>query len=216
MPELRRQKRALLREQILAAARGLFIERGYRNINISDIALRSHITRRTIYAHFPTKEELLMTLHLKGLSERLAVMKKAMDPAPTGIAKIEAFGKVYFRHYKKNPDQLLLQVIMDAEKLDHKRISRDLMSDFNLANAEGHRLIEDALKLGKRDGTISKNINVKLYFIYLVFTLRAIAKQTLYPALIPVPSFGNRFYFGYLKLLLKSIGPQPDDPKERR
>lgn len=208
MGQKREQLRRDKEQRILAAARELFISRGYRNITFRDIAGQAGFTRRTVYAYYPTKEELMMTLHLEGLQKRLVVLEKAMAPAQTGLAKIEAFGRAYFRHYQVHPDQLRLQVVLDTEKLDHAKISPALMSRFRQANDLGHQQLEGALALGKRDGTISPGINVKLYFVYLVFTLRAIAKQTLFPALLPVDRFGEKFYYDYLKLLLKALAPE--------
>lgn len=205
----REQLRRDREQRILEAARELFISRGYRSITIRDIAIGAGFTRRTVYAYYPTKEELLMTIHLDGLGKRLAVLEKAMSPAHTGMAKIRAFGRAYFRYYRNNPAQLLLQVLLDAEKLDDSKISPGLMSRFNQANDRGHRLIENALLCGKKDGTISSQIDPKLYFIYLVFTLRAVAKQTLFPALRPVGKYGDKFYHDYLKLLLRSLRPEP-------
>lgn len=214
------QKRILLRQdkeqRILEAAKGLFISRGYANITIRDIAAGAGFTRRTVYAYFPTKEELLMTIHLNGLTKRLEVLEKAMTPAPDGLAKIRAFGLAYFRHYRENPEQLLLQVVLDAEKMDHNKISPALLSRFKQANNQGHRILENAILTGKKDGTISPRINAKLYFIYLVFTLRAVAKQTLFPALSPVGSYGNKFYYDYLGLLLRALKPEKLKPIQRR
>ncbi|MDQ7797355.1 MAG: TetR/AcrR family transcriptional regulator [Candidatus Edwardsbacteria bacterium] len=207
MGQKREQLRRDKEQKILAAAQLLFLSRGYRNITFRDIADQAGFTRRTVYAYFPTKEELMMTLHLEGLQKRLVVLEKAMAPAQTGLAKVDAFGRAYFRHYQAHPDQLLLQVILDTEKLDHAKISPALMSRFRQANDLGHEQLEGALALGKSDGTISPDINVKLYFVYLVFTLRAIAKQTLFPALLPVERFGEKFYYDYLKLLLKALAP---------
>jgi len=194
-------------KKILDSARELFIARGYQNITIRDIAAGAGLTRRTVYAYFPTKEELMMTLHLNGLIKRVEVLENALEKKKTGIEKIRAFGLAYYGHYKKNPDQLLLQVILDAEKLDDTKISSSLLSRFRLANAEGHRTLEEALALGKRDGTISSKIDVKLYFVYLVFTFRAVAKQTLFPTLSPVNKYGEKFYYDYLKLILKALKP---------
>lgn len=53
------QDRAILtRQAILAAAAGVFEERGYRAATISEILARAGVTRGALYFHFPSKEDL--------------------------------------------------------------------------------------------------------------------------------------------------------------
>lgn len=55
------------RERILAAAAGLFAVQGINATGMEQIAERAPVSKRTLYAHFRTKEELVLA-HLKDLA----------------------------------------------------------------------------------------------------------------------------------------------------
>ncbi|MFD5936594.1 MULTISPECIES: TetR/AcrR family transcriptional regulator [unclassified Streptomyces] len=55
------------RERILAAAAGLFAVQGINATGMEQIAERAPVSKRTLYAHFRTKDELVLA-HLKDLA----------------------------------------------------------------------------------------------------------------------------------------------------
>lgn len=55
--------RAARREEILAAARQVFAERGFRGTTIADIAEAANIALGTIYNYFPSKEDVFAALN---------------------------------------------------------------------------------------------------------------------------------------------------------
>lgn len=54
------------RERALAAASGLFAKQGITATTMEDVAAAAPVSKRTLYAHFPTKEELVLA-QLDGL-----------------------------------------------------------------------------------------------------------------------------------------------------
>lgn len=58
---------ALHREQIMQAAETMFSEKGFSQTTIEDISKASAYSRRTIYAYFESKEEILHHIIAKGL-----------------------------------------------------------------------------------------------------------------------------------------------------
>lgn len=47
------------RQRILAAARGHFFRHGFRNVTMDDLAAELAVSKKTLYAHFPSKDALL-------------------------------------------------------------------------------------------------------------------------------------------------------------
>ncbi len=70
---------ALKRERIIAAAVELFYERGYENTTLDSVAERLGVTKPFIYAHFPSKSELLAEICARGIASAL----RAMDSVRT-------------------------------------------------------------------------------------------------------------------------------------
>jgi AcrR family transcriptional regulator len=72
------------RERILEIALDLFIEKGYDNTSLRDIAEALGYTKAAIYYHFPSKNDIFMALHLQLhelFSERLRLL--ATDESAT-------------------------------------------------------------------------------------------------------------------------------------
>src|ERR1700716_4116842 len=72
-PGLRDRKKQRTRETIARAARELFAERGYHTTTLSEIAEAADVSTRTIFAYFPSKEDILF--------HNFAVMREALLPA---------------------------------------------------------------------------------------------------------------------------------------
>ena len=57
---LRERKKARIRETIAATAVRMFLESGFDQVSITDIAREADVSRRTLFAYFPTKEDLVL------------------------------------------------------------------------------------------------------------------------------------------------------------
>jgi AcrR family transcriptional regulator len=56
------------RERVLAAAHTLFATRGINATTMEDVAAQAPVSKRTLYAHFPTKDDLVLA-QLRALAE---------------------------------------------------------------------------------------------------------------------------------------------------
>lgn len=71
------------REQILEAARQLFIDEGYEAVSVRKIAERAKITHGTIYVHFKDKDDLLYQVseeQFNRLLSRLRRLPRSREP----------------------------------------------------------------------------------------------------------------------------------------
>ncbi|MEU9345409.1 TetR family transcriptional regulator [Streptomyces sp. NPDC048278] len=57
---LRETKKERTRETVSATAIRLFLDRGFDQVSITEIAEAAEISRRTLFAYFPTKEDLVL------------------------------------------------------------------------------------------------------------------------------------------------------------
>ncbi|WP_203921882.1 TetR/AcrR family transcriptional regulator [Rugosimonospora africana] len=65
------------RERILRAATDLFYEQGIGNTGVEQLAEAAHVSKRTLYQHFPSKDELIVGYLRRVTEQRL--------PALTGV-----------------------------------------------------------------------------------------------------------------------------------
>lgn len=72
----RASDRAALHERILATADRLFYEQGIRAMGVDTIAAESGVSKRTLYNHFPSKDDLIVAY----LARRLTPMPPSQRP----------------------------------------------------------------------------------------------------------------------------------------
>ncbi|WP_020501317.1 TetR/AcrR family transcriptional regulator [Sciscionella marina] len=71
------------REQILAAATELFAERGYSHVSMAEIGKAVGLAAASVYRHFPSKEQILLTVGQR-MAERLTMeASRALGTANT-------------------------------------------------------------------------------------------------------------------------------------
>jgi AcrR family transcriptional regulator len=58
-PGLRERKKQRTRELIAETARGLFVERGFEQVTVAEIARSCEVSEKTVFNYFPTKEDLV-------------------------------------------------------------------------------------------------------------------------------------------------------------
>ena len=85
-PGLRERKKQRTRETIARAAHLLFAERGYHATTLPDIAEAADVSTRTIFAYFPSKEDILFSdfpVMKEALAEALAERPEGQDTLET-------------------------------------------------------------------------------------------------------------------------------------
>ena len=73
------------------AAMTLFLERGYADVTVADIAERAGLTKRSFFNHFVDKREVLFAdadAFLRALTEPLAALDPATDPLEAAITRL--------------------------------------------------------------------------------------------------------------------------------
>ena len=96
------------REDILSAATELFLEKGYADMSISELAHHAHMSKETIYQNFRSKEELFMTCAdriFHGMYETVwTEIKGKKDMAQ----RISIRGKAFFSSFSRWIDMMNL------------------------------------------------------------------------------------------------------------
>jgi AcrR family transcriptional regulator len=85
-PGRRERKKAALRTQISEVATALFLERGFDDVSVSEIAEAADVARPTVFAHFARKEDLLFDRY----PEAEALIVAAINDRPEGTSAVAA------------------------------------------------------------------------------------------------------------------------------
>jgi AcrR family transcriptional regulator len=79
---LRARKKRAAREAIAATARRLFAERGFDAVTVAEIAAAADVSEKTVFNHFPTKEDLAFAGREQGLMQLVADIRERTPGTP--------------------------------------------------------------------------------------------------------------------------------------
>lgn len=73
---LRARKKRAARKAIAATARRLFAERGFDAVTVAEVAAAAEVSEKTVFNHFPTKEDLAFADREDGLNQLVAAITR--------------------------------------------------------------------------------------------------------------------------------------------
>lgn len=111
------------RQAILEAARARLAEVGFERFSMGPLAKAAGVARGTLYLYFPTREELLYTLHLAALHAWKDAFFERVEPRMT----VEAYLAAYFDTAQQTP--LLLQTLPRVPSVLERNVSMACLVD---------------------------------------------------------------------------------------
>jgi AcrR family transcriptional regulator len=89
-PDRRAELKARHRESILDAADALIRERGKPQFSVDELALRADVSRRTVFNHFASLDDVILTTCTRLLSAVVDEFRAATHGTPTGDGSLVA------------------------------------------------------------------------------------------------------------------------------
>lgn len=157
MSSLRTRQKEARKEQMLEAARGLFLTNGYGKTSVEAIAEAAEVGVATVYTYFETKEGLAAAIIYKDVGQSLAeadVLAKSLpnDPVESIIAIVSVFAD--FNKYISA--ELLKEFSIQAKH------NGPIYESMTWAHESQVSSIENVLLKGKKDDKITSSLDTKL------------------------------------------------------
>jgi AcrR family transcriptional regulator len=111
--ERKHREKEEMRSLILDAARKVFLEKGYYQASIRNIAEEMEYSPGTIYLYFKDKDEVFHALHEEGFRTMLEKMQP-LEHVPDPFERLKAMGRVYLEFARNNKDVYDLMFIIQA------------------------------------------------------------------------------------------------------
>lgn len=144
--ERQRQERERL---ILCAASDLFVERGYHDTSIDDIAARVGIAKGTVYLHFASKEDLAVALVEQGARTFAQRLDAILASDGTPRAKLETIFERTYSAMGEGISQAFSAIFRNPEVIVRMRERHD---DMSAVWREPMRRLSEVLDEGKAAG----------------------------------------------------------------
>lgn len=162
-----------MKKEITLTATDLFLNLGFKSVTMDDIANKMGISKKTIYAHFPTKSKLVeaTTFHLletidKGIEE---IRKKELN-AIVELFEIKKFVMHHLKDEKSSPQfQLNKYYPRIYEKVQKHHL--DAM----------HCSVAENLKRGIEEGDYRRSLPVDFISRFYFVGMMAIKNNEIFP-----------------------------------
>jgi AcrR family transcriptional regulator len=83
---LRERKKRLMRQLISDTATAMFLDRGFEEVRVAEVAAACDVSEKTVYNYFPTKESLILDRE----EAMTAALRRALGPGGASASPIEA------------------------------------------------------------------------------------------------------------------------------
>ena len=104
----RERLRTQMRDEILAAARSIVQEQGFKELSMRALGRAVGVTAPTLYDYFSSKDAVLDGLYLEGTQLIHQQFAAAAAAAAPGVERLRAFGHAYRRFALENGDLFML------------------------------------------------------------------------------------------------------------
>jgi AcrR family transcriptional regulator len=192
---------------VLAAARKLLAGRGIENTTMEDIAQAVEYTRRTLYAYFPSRDEIYLQVFIDDLSSRWAAQQEALAEvaAESGLARILVWGESFYAYSRANPLSLQMHLYFDFKGIDRNRITRKTFNRFRTLNTELAEGLREIFQQGVKDGSLQPDLDMDLCISQYIYSLRAIVNRAVSPGYSFARFAPDEYVRHYLDLFSRSI-----------
>ncbi len=92
-------KKMNVREKILKTATMVFLDKGYYNARVEDIANKANIAKGTIYLYFRDKKELFLSSIEKEIKGLYLNLKEIMDKEEEPLRKLRKFLSIIYKNF---------------------------------------------------------------------------------------------------------------------
>lgn len=170
---MRREKKKeavaeLHREQIIIAAERIFSEKGFAQTTIEDISKASEYSRRTIYAYYESKEDILHCIIAKGLLSLKQDIGSALQENCDFLEQYFEVCTAMKKYQTECPYSLENVTGAKTSKLDLEHLSPAVTQILTLGT-EVNAQLESLIQNGKEQGAIRQEI-VPMWAVYILWS----------------------------------------------
>ena len=159
---------ALHRARIMTAAEKLFSEKGYEQTTIEDISKESEYSRRTIYAYYESKDDILHCIIEKGLQ---ALKTDIENAANDNAGFTDAYRAVCraMRKYRREYPYSLERLNRSGDEEIWRTVKSDAVKNILRLGTEINETLEALIIRGQESGKVRKDI-VPTLTVYVLWS----------------------------------------------
>jgi len=150
----RKERERLQRKNIIIdAAEKVFLSKGFEHATMEDVAEEAEFSKGTLYAYFQSKNELCLSIVLRGLKVLICEFEKVMNESTPSINKIELIADKFLKFYNKYPNFIFSFSNYKQHRAGCKFESM-ILQDIETENRKIREMISQIIQNGKEDKSI--------------------------------------------------------------
>jgi AcrR family transcriptional regulator len=153
---------------LIDAAEKLFMQNGFENTSIDEVAKTAQLTKRTLYKYFNSKEDLFYAVALKGARQLLSSYEGAMEQGGNTLEKIRLGNKAYLQFYMEYLGMFRLLNYTPANKLNCEASPH--YREIQVLDSVRLKYFMDFMVSGREDGSINPRLDIKKALFFEFFT----------------------------------------------
>jgi TetR/AcrR family fatty acid metabolism transcriptional regulator len=148
-----RTERGDKRDALLRAAIDTFAARGFFNAQVADVARAAGVAAGTVYLYFRSKDDLLVSIFERTMSEAIAKGREGIGALPDATARLRGIARL---HLDRLGRDRALAIVFQIEL----RQSTKFMERFSATHLREYLgLIRDVIAGGQAAGAFRKDVN---------------------------------------------------------
>lgn len=147
------------REEIIIAARQMFLKHNFIKVNIKDICMLAGVSRVTFYKHFQSIDELIFEVQIDILDSMAKAIKASSESKTCGKDKLKAMLHAWINFAKENKDQIKYITLFDiyyGAYNSNEQLKNNYEKFVSVSNKD---FIDEIISDGIQDGSFKENID---------------------------------------------------------
>ncbi|OMD58328.1 TetR/AcrR family transcriptional regulator [Paenibacillus odorifer] len=144
------------REELIAAAKDLFMKQSFLKVNIKDVCDVAGVSRVTFYKHFQSMNELIFEVQMEILESMTQFVRSAPSSIEmNGKQMLASMLNAWIDYARQHPGYIKFILLFDLhfEAYDYSKELKENYRNFVMRGKERHFLM-DALESGVKDGSL--------------------------------------------------------------
>jgi len=149
----KKQQRQRAQQAITSSALRLFVQRGFRDTTVDQIADDCGLTKGAVYHYYGGKEDLLLSLLSQIESEVIHVEKPSQQPGESAAHWLDRYIRSQGILAAEHPQAYLLLVILSADMASGSRVAEKVSEIYSALS----RTVEEIVIYGQKSGEFSRD-----------------------------------------------------------
>lgn len=189
-----------IQQVILEKAESLFMRYGVKSISMDDVARALGISKKTLYQHFATKEELLIQTLEHNRQCELALIQHTLTHSDNALVEIVEIAKMVIRQLERVSDSL----IFDLKKYHPDAFK--ILEDTRRTHIYEH--IRRNLEKGIQQGLYLDTLDIEIMARIHVNSFNLMMDDKLFPESLPKHHIFREYILHYLRGIVTPLGLQ--------